>query len=175
MGRRFRIATIFMVAALATAWLAHAQEVVSSRQWPDQRQHLLAGHYIGQVRDSDRENQPCEYLDADLDLRFSRRNDEIERTYSLVLRCPEDPTMSRKLESTWWDDVIAGDCLILQPELGPDPEYPWNEGKLFGFRIEDDASALYQDGGSCEAADERDANVGLRRVLFPFDAGSGNR
>jgi hypothetical protein len=175
MIRRFRIATIVMVPALATAGLAHAQDVAGSQQWPDQRQHLLAGHYIGQVRDSDRENQPCEYLDADLDLRFSRRHEEIERTYSLVLKCPGEPTMNRKLKSTWWDDVIAGDCLILQPELGPNPEHPWNEGKLFGFRIEDDANALYLDGGGCEAADERDAGVGLRRVPFPFDATTLNR
>ena len=169
MIRRFKIVAVLVVATAAPAWFAHAQGVDTSRQWPDQRQHLLAGHYIGQVRDSSRTYQSCEYLDADLDLRYSGEGAEAQRTYTIAVTCPEDPSMNRKYESTWWNEVIGGDCLVLQPELGPNPEYPWNEGHLFGFRIEDDASALYQDGSGCVSADERD-NVELNRVPHPFDA-----
>ena len=114
-------------------------------------------------------------MDADLDLRFARVGEEVERTYTLVVSCPGDPSVDRKYESTWWNEVIGGDCLVLQPELGPNPEYPWNEGHLFGFRIENDASVLYQDGSGCVSADERDAYVELRRVPFPFDATNRNR
>jgi hypothetical protein len=173
MIRRFRIATIVLVAALATAGLAHDQDVAGSQQWPDQRQHLLAGHYVGQVRDSSRAYQSCEYLDADLDLRYSGAGANAELTYALVTSCPEDRSMRLEYRSTWWNEVIGGDCLVLQPELGPNPEYPWNEGHLFGFRIEDDASALYQDGSGCVSADERD-NVELKRVPYPFQPTSGH-
>jgi len=174
MGRRSLIAAVFMVASLATTWLARAQAADTSQLWPDHRQYVLAGHYIGQVRDSSRTRQSCEYLDADLDLRFARAGKEAERTYTLVVSCPEDPSMDRTYESTWWNEVIGGDCLVLQPELGPNPEYPWNEGHLFGFRIDDDANTLYLDGAGCVSADERD-NVELKRVRYPFHAPTRNR
>jgi hypothetical protein len=160
---RHRIAATFLLGTLVAAWSVHAQGVDTSNKWPDDREHLLAGHYIGQVRDPSRAHQPCEYLAADLDLRYSHVGGKTERTYTLAVSCLEDPSMNREYESTWWNEVIGGDCLVLQPELGPNPEHPRNEGHLFGFRIDDDANALYMDGRGCVSADERD-NVELRRV-----------
>jgi hypothetical protein len=169
MVRRSGVVAILVVSMLLPAWFARAQGVDTSEKWPDQRQHLLAGHYIGQIRDSSRAHRSCEYLDADLDLRYSGEGADAERTYTLVTSCPGDRSVRKEYRSTWWNEVIGGDCLVLQPEMGPSPEHPWNDGHLFGFRIEDDGNTLYLAGAGCVSADERD-NVELKRVPFPFHA-----
>lgn len=172
MARRYRIAALVMFGMLGTSGIARSEKAPPPYVpvWPESRQHLLAGHYIGQVRDPSRIHQPCEYLDADLDLRFARVGDEVKRTYTIVVTCPADASIHFTLRSTWWITVLGDACLLLQSE--PTPGDAWADS-AYGFRIEDDANTLSLDGGGCVSADERD-NVELNRVPYPFHAPTRN-
>lgn len=173
MVRRFRIVALSLLVTLGTSGIARSEKAPPPYVpvWPESRQHLLAGHYIGQVRDPSRIHQSCEFLDADLDLRFARVGKDVKRTYTIVVTCPSDTSIHITLRSVWWITVLGDACLLLQAE--PTPDDPWGDS-VYGFRIDDDANALYPDGGGCVSADERD-NVALKRVPFPFDPTTSNR
>ena len=168
MVRRSHFVALALLGMLGTSGVARSKKAPPPYvpAWPESRQHLLAGHYIGQVRDPSRVYQPCEYLNADLDLRFARVDKKVERTYTIVVTCPTDASIHVTLRSTWWITVLGDACLLLQSE--PTPDEPWGDS-VYGFRIDDDANTLYLDGGGCVSADERD-DVELKRVPFPFDA-----
>lgn len=112
--------------------------------WPKERQHELAGEYVGTLRDHE-----CGNMTARLTL------DEAHR-YVLTVHCTEQKPPLRTLRGDWWVDEIAGSCLILDKNR--------DEVKMFGFRISDDANLLSLDGGGCTAADERDGPHRLKRT-----------
>ncbi|TDK28462.1 hypothetical protein E2F46_00790 [Luteimonas aestuarii] len=122
-------------------------------EWPPARQPLLAGEYSGKVRDGWQRDGACEFLSARLRL-------STDKTYVLDLHCAADATGTRMLRGTWWIDEIAGSCVIL---VDPQP-VPTRDDRLFGFRVIGDADALRQDGGGCQAADERDEAMVLVRT-----------
>jgi hypothetical protein len=149
--------------ALISATTAIAREPADTHTWPERRHAELAGHYSGTIRDFRKTGGACEYLHAELDLRYDGSGKEARRDYSLVLTCPADPTLTpRQLRSGWWVDKMGDSCLILRPAAG----HPVNQipEKLYGFRIDEDGRTLRQDGHSCEAVDERDDPAILVRV-----------
>ncbi len=174
MVRRFKDVALVLVGMLGTSGIVRSEKAPPPyiEKWPESLQHLLAGHYVGQVHDPSRTYQSCEYLDADLDLRFARVGKDVKRSYTIVVTCPADTTIHITLRSHWWITVLGDACLILQSE--PTPDDSWGNPE-YGFRIDDGANALYPDGGGCTSADERDDDIELKRVPFPFDPGTGNR
>lgn len=121
-------------------------------EWPADRQSLLEGRYSGTVRDSSHAGRDCEFSTAELDVLGDNR-------YAIDLRCREAPSRHRRLEGSWWIDEIAGSCLILVR-----PGADASSGQhMYGFRIVGAAVALVQDGGGCQAADERDRGMILHR------------
>lgn len=159
-----------LLAALITATTAVAGEPADTHTWPDRRHAELAGQYRGTIREFRLTGQACEYLHAELTLRYAGSGTDAERDYSLLLSCPADPAWAeRRLRSRWWVDKIGDSCLILKPAAGHPIDQ--NPEKLYGFRIDDDGRALRQDGNSCEAADERYERAVLVRVPARTDTG----
>lgn len=143
-GKQLLITALWAAAQLAQAQVATENGGYGPIVWPEERQHELAGHYAGTLR-----NYECENMTARLTL------DETHH-YLLAVHCTGQNSPARTLHGEWWVDEIAGSCLILNRDDG--------EEKMFGFRISDDASLLSLDGGDCNAADERDASHGLVRT-----------
>ena len=142
-GKQFLTLALWGVAQSALAQAATENGGYRS-VWPEERQHELAGHYAGTLRDYE-----CENMTASLALDKAHH-------YVLTVDCTEQGSPARTLRGDWWIDEIAGSCLILNNEDGDE--------KMFGFRISDDADLLLLDGGGCTAADERDAPHKLKRT-----------
>lgn len=143
-----------LVSAQAQAEAAPPSTVSDYRvEWPRDRQHLLVGDYAGTLRDGWRRDMACEFLDARLTVNVDGR-------YALHGRCTDGSGDRAILRGSWWVDEIAGSCLILMQE----PPIPGQDDRLFGFRIVGAAVALVQDGGNCQAADERDRGMILERI-----------
>ena len=148
-GKQLLILALWGVAQIAPAQVALAQVATENGGygpivWPEARQHELAGHYAGTLRDYE-----CENMTASLVLDKAHH-------YVLTVDCAEKGSPVRTLRGDWWIDEIAGSCLILNKGDG--------EEKMFGFRISDDADLLSLDGGGCDAADERDSPHRLKRT-----------
>ncbi|WOB25034.1 MULTISPECIES: hypothetical protein [Xanthomonas] len=131
-----------------------------SIEWPLRRQHLLAGHYNGNIQVTvDRTDCPAATADLRLDATKGRPE---SRHYTLSYTClsGKDPDSRKRtvtLRSTWWIDEIAGSCLILEREpdaaRNPPLAYP-----LYGFRINENTHSkavtgvlLSQDGSDCQS------------------------
>src|SRR5688572_21981346 len=136
-GKQLLILALWGVAQFAQAQVATENGGYGPIVWPKERQHELAGHYVGTLRDYE-----CENMIANLALDKAHH-------YVLTVECTEEDSSARTLRGGWWIDEIGGSCLILNNEDG--------EEKMFGFRISDDADLLSLDGGGCTAANERDA------------------
>jgi hypothetical protein len=159
-----------LLATLIIAPAAIAREPADTHTWPERRHAELAGHYSGTIRESRQTGKACEYLHAELDLRYAGKGKDARRDYSLVLTCPADPAWTpRQLRSGWWVDKIGDSCLILSPGAGHPTDR--NPDKLYGFRIDKDGRTFRQDGEGCEAVNERDGPAILTRQPAGEDAG----
>ncbi|MDR6840382.1 hypothetical protein [Pseudoxanthomonas sacheonensis] len=143
-GKQLLILALWGMAQFAVAQVATENGGYGPIVWPKERQHELAGHYAGTLRD-----HACENMIARLALDKAHH-------YVLTVDCSEQGSRARTLRGDWWIDEIAGSCLILNHGDG--------EEKRFGFRISDDANLLSLDGSDCNAADERDSPHGLKRT-----------
>ena len=143
-GKHLLILALWGVAQFAQAQVATENGGYGPIVWPKERQHELAGHYLGTLR-----GYGCENMTASLALDKAHH-------YVLTVDCTEGSSPARALRGDWWIDEIAGSCLILNNGDG--------EEKMFGFRISDDADLLSLDGGDCTAADERDSPHRLKRT-----------
>lgn len=138
------VMTLWAATELAQGQTATENSGYGPIVWPKERQHELAGHYTGTLRDHE-----CGNMTAQLAL------DEAHR-YVLTVHCTEQESPTRTLRGDWWIDEIAGSCLILDKSR--------DEVKMFGFRISDDANLLSLDGGDCTAANERNWPHTLKRT-----------
>lgn len=143
-GKQLLVVALWAVTQLAQAQLAPENGGYGPIVWPKERQHELAGHFAGTLRDHE-----CGNMTARLAL------DEAHR-YVLTVHCTEQESPARTFRGDWWIDEIAGSCLILDKSR--------DDVKMFGFRISDDANLLSLDGGDCTAADERDWPHALKRT-----------
>jgi hypothetical protein len=107
------------------------------------------------VRDGWSEGKSCEFRSARLELRPGYR-------YSLVTRCNRGKGPEELTTGPWSVDTTytCFDCLTSMQE----PQIENRDDRLYGFTLETHPSVLHQDGGSCQAADDRDQDMILHRA-----------
>lgn len=165
----YKEAMSILLFGLAVA-AADAAQPASGDDWPPQRQHLLAGRYVGKLQGYTRD---CETVRADLRLEVGAASETAHR-YTLTTTCIAGAARRaapRTITGVWGIDQMASSCLMLGFE---DPDDPQVGPNIYGFRVEEAESrsrraaadyVLAQDGMNChsgmppEHADKR-----LRRV-----------
>lgn len=149
-----RIMLLCLAASVATA---NAQQAGPTDEWPLQRQHLLAGRYVGKLQAY---TQDCQTVRAELKLDVRGANEALH-PYTLTTTCIDSDmrhTAPRTIAGSWSLDQLGGSCLMLGFE---DPDDPLVGPNLYGFRLEEANTrprrgeganyVLAQDGSNCHS------------------------